>query len=519
LLTGGARTAVRRQQTLRASVDWSHALLTQAEGVLFRRLSVFVAGFDLEAALAVCGSGDVPRYQVLDQLTLLVEKSLVQAESAGDRTRYRMLEAVRQYAREKLDECGEAGAIRDAHRDHYSSLAGQLNRPGRADFRRRVERAEADIDNLRAAFAWSRDREEVSRALELASSLQPLWQARGRLREGRTWFEAVLTDDRVDLDAVAPAVHARALADKAMLDSYVSAIDSIEQAHHAVEIARDLDDPALLARALTACGCIVGFNVEAAAPYFAEAVGIARAIGDDWLLSQILAREAYAAAMTGDPIAASALGVEGSDIADAIGDWFGAHVSRWSMGTARMMRADLPGALDLYRAVVVEAQADNDVIGTLVCLVSQGSALVFQGRIAEARTVAHAAIAAGAELDVVIEGAAATILAFAAAVIGDGVTAREAIAEAWQHPSVQRGTVAISTIALAALADGDLTAAKELADESVATLSGWHRMWALTIRAYVALARVDHEQARTDACEALSIGAEIGARLGLPHTL
>src|SRR6185503_8503834 len=89
LLTGGARTAVRRQQTLRASVDWSHALLTEPERVLFRRLAVFLGGFDLDAAQAVAGATEVERYQVLDELTLLVDKSLVVAEHAGDTTRYR----------------------------------------------------------------------------------------------------------------------------------------------------------------------------------------------------------------------------------------------------------------------------------------------------------------------------------------------------------------------------------------------------------------------------------------------
>ncbi len=82
LLTGGARTAVRRQQTLRASVDWSHALLTEPERVLFRRLAAFLGGFDLDAAQAVAGGGDVQRYQVLDQLTLLVDKSLVVADDS-----------------------------------------------------------------------------------------------------------------------------------------------------------------------------------------------------------------------------------------------------------------------------------------------------------------------------------------------------------------------------------------------------------------------------------------------------
>jgi predicted ATPase len=100
LLTGGARTVVRRQQRLRASVDWSHALLTEPERVVFRRLAVFIGGFDLAAAQAVAGGGDVERYQVLDLLTLLVDKSLVVAENTGGRTRYRLLETVRQYAQE-----------------------------------------------------------------------------------------------------------------------------------------------------------------------------------------------------------------------------------------------------------------------------------------------------------------------------------------------------------------------------------------------------------------------------------
>ena len=519
LLTGGARTAVRRQQTLRASVDWSHSLLTQAEAVLFRRLAVFAAGCDLEAALAVCGSGDVQRYQVLDQLTLLVEKSLVQTEIVGDRTRYRMLETVRQYAMEKLGESGEADAIRSAHSNHYSALAAELEKTGREGYRLRVEQVEGELDNLRAAFAWHRDNGNFLRAMELASTLQPLWQGRGRLREGLSWFDAVLADSRLDPEAVSPAIYARALADKATLDSYVSAIDSMAPAQQAVAIARDLGDPALLARALAACGFLFGHGSAAAAPYFAEAMNLAREAGDDWRLSQILAREAFGAAMAGDPVKATDIGAEGSELADAFGHWFAKHLCRWSIGMAKMFRADLPGAIDIYRDEFTDSQTDNDVIGMLVCLVSQGSALVFQGDFDGARDLARRAIAMGSELDVVFEGAAATITALAAAAAGDDLMAREASSAAWQHPSVHRGTVAVSTIALSAFAYGDLPAAQLLADEAVATLAGWHKMWALTIRAYIALAGGDHERAQRDACESLSIGVCNGSRLGLPHTL
>jgi predicted ATPase/class 3 adenylate cyclase len=130
LLTGGARTAVRRQQTLRASVDWSHALLTEPERILFRRLAVFLGGFDLDAARAVADAGTVQRYQVLDQLTLLVDKSLVVGESTGRRTRYRLRETVRQYALQKLGESGEADAVRAPSRPLHG--AGRPTRHPRA---------------------------------------------------------------------------------------------------------------------------------------------------------------------------------------------------------------------------------------------------------------------------------------------------------------------------------------------------------------------------------------------------
>ncbi len=128
LLTGGARTAVRRQQTLRASVEWSHELLSEPEQVLFRRLAAFFGGFDLDAATAVAG-GDVGRYQVLDQLMLLVDKSLVVAADSGLGTRYRLLETVRQYAQEKLGESREGDDVRARHRDHYTALAARLDAP------------------------------------------------------------------------------------------------------------------------------------------------------------------------------------------------------------------------------------------------------------------------------------------------------------------------------------------------------------------------------------------------------
>ena len=185
LLTGGSRTAVRRQQTLRASVDWSHALLTDTERILFRRLAVFLGGFDLDAAQAVAGAGDIERYQVLDQLTLLVDKSLVVAENTGGRTRYRLLETVRQYALEKLGESGEADAVRARHRDHYTSMAALLDAPARTDYEQRVEQAEVEMDNLRSAFGWSLETGDTeTRVGARVVAAAAVGVRAGRIREG-----------------------------------------------------------------------------------------------------------------------------------------------------------------------------------------------------------------------------------------------------------------------------------------------------------------------------------------------
>src|SRR5882757_5470665 len=267
ILTGGVRTAVRRQQTLRASVDWSHALLTDPERILFRRLAVFLGGFDLDAAQAVAGDTDVERYQVLDQLALLVDKSLVAAENTSGATRYRLLETVRQYALEKLGESGEADDIRNRHRNRYTSLAALLDEPARTEYEQRIEQAEIEIDNLRAAFAWSRENGDTERSLQLVSSLQPLWLARGRIQEGLSWFNAVQPHETPDQGVTAP-VRVRAIADKAVLDGWVG-IYNMADAEEALAIARELDDPALLARALYACGSATVFNAEVARPYIA----------------------------------------------------------------------------------------------------------------------------------------------------------------------------------------------------------------------------------------------------------
>jgi predicted ATPase/class 3 adenylate cyclase/DNA-binding CsgD family transcriptional regulator len=518
LLTGGARTAVRRQQTLRASVDWSHALLTEPERVLFRRLAPFMGGFDLAGAQNVCGGGDVERYQVLDQLALLVDKSLVVADESSNRTRYRLLETMRQYALEKLGESGEADVVRTSHRDYYTALAAKLDLPADSDYEQRLEQAETEIDNLRAAFGWSRETSDVELALTLTSSLQPLWQGRGRLREGLTWFDTALDAHQ----PMTPAVRARALADRATLGLWAGATESPDQAQQALAIAREVNDPALLARALTACGYVAAyFDADEAGSYLTEAMGLARDLGDRWRLSQILVAQVVAALAAHDPIAARAAAEEGRDLANAIGDRFNARRFRWYLGIAQLYRGDLAGAVAQFAAVADEAEAAHDEIWRVDSLVGLGIALAHQGDYAAALAAAEAAVEATAELGGLKAVAAYHVLAVAALAAGDATTAQDATAAGRPLASVVPQATGLQRVlsAEAALAGEDLVAARRWADDAVSTMTGAFLSDPLTTHARVAIAQDDPAQAERDAHDALAHAAEVEAYLFIPDIL
>jgi predicted ATPase/class 3 adenylate cyclase/DNA-binding CsgD family transcriptional regulator len=466
--------------------------------------------------------GEVERFQVLDLLTLLVDKSLVVAENAGGATRYRLLETVRQYALEKLGESGEADAVRARHRDHYTTMAALLDAPAGSNYEQRLEQAEIEIDNLRAAFGWSRENSDVELALALASALQPLWLARGRIREGLAWFDAVLTDAVAQHVEVAAAMRTRALADRALLAVLMGAADGLDQAPQALAIAREVDDPALLVRALTACAyTAVAQHAKVAGPYFAEALGLARALGDPWRLSQLLGWQARGAVVAGDLIAVRAAGEEGRDLAEAIGDRFMSHWCRGCLGIARFVQGDLAGAVAQFGSVVAEADAVHEVLNKVYGLTLQGVALAHRGDTIAARTAADAAVAAADELGGLAAGNAYVTLAAAALAAGDAATAQEASEKAWQHWSVLPAHAAVLRIysVQAALAGGDLVAARRGADEAVSTVTGWWLAEALTVRARVAIAQGELEQADRDAHDALARAAEIKAYLYIPDIL
>ncbi len=171
LLTGGSRTALPRQQTLRALIDWSYQLLSEQERLLFRRLAVFVGGWTLEAAEAVCSGDGIESVDILDLLTHLVDKSLVVFENVGKESRYRRLETIRQYAREKLFDTEEAAQIRDRHLDYFRALAEKAEvEIVNANQVAWLKRLHAEFDNIRATLEWSQEK-RAEDGLRLGSAL------------------------------------------------------------------------------------------------------------------------------------------------------------------------------------------------------------------------------------------------------------------------------------------------------------------------------------------------------------
>jgi predicted ATPase len=216
LLTGGSRTAMPRQQTLRALIDWSYDLLADSERVLLQRVSVFAGGWTLEAAEAVCAGDGLDRDDVLDVSTQLVNKSLVVAErEQGQETRYRVLETIRQYALERLAASGEADTRRRQHAAYYLALAETVDAQlGRAGQRVWLDRLEREIDNLRGALEWALGGGDVEVGVRLAGALAGMrskwagfWRSSGYSAEGRRWLETALARSQ----DVAPALRAMLL--------------------------------------------------------------------------------------------------------------------------------------------------------------------------------------------------------------------------------------------------------------------------------------------------------------------
>jgi len=281
LLTGGSRTALPRQQTLRATIDWSHDLLQEEERILLRRLSVFAGGWTLEAAETICGWNGLEKDEVLEVLTHLVNKSLVVAERhSGAEARYRLLETVRQYARDKLIESREGEALRQRHGDWFLALAEQAEPElwrgrGQAGW---LDRLEAEHDNLRAALDWALETEQFEAGIRLAVALWWFWMHRGYFQEGRHWLEAGLAQrGRLPKPLLAQLLCAAGRLAARQRDFDLAEVHGEES----VALFRELGDKANLARAIRALSATIGEQyVGRTEPYDAENLALCRELGD-----------------------------------------------------------------------------------------------------------------------------------------------------------------------------------------------------------------------------------------------
>jgi predicted ATPase/class 3 adenylate cyclase len=297
-LTGGSRTALPRQQTLRATIDWSYSLLSEPEMTLFRRLAVFVGGWTLEAAEAVCG-GAVNDVDVLDLLTRLVDKSLVFTEDTGGETRYHRLETIRQYSREKFLETDEVDTVRDRHLDFFVRFAELVDEKLKSgDQVLWQKRMAAEQDNLRAALEWGLSQDPDS-ALRIAGAANLFWTAGGYSAEGFRWTQRALEQvERSPLPYGMTNEHrlvARARALRGLTRLYLSLGDNANAkrvAEESVALYRQSQDRRGLAFALVILAYpleFLGERLQAEAALH-ESYSIARAEGDVYVICRSLNR-------------------------------------------------------------------------------------------------------------------------------------------------------------------------------------------------------------------------------------
>jgi predicted ATPase/DNA-binding SARP family transcriptional activator/Tfp pilus assembly protein PilF len=461
LLSGGARTAVPRQQTLRATVDWTYDTLPEVERRVFDRLAVFGSAFDLDAAEQVAGDADqgsgrgegqVGPGDVLDALTGLVDKSLVLAErpAGGGPTSYRLLETLRHYARERLDESGEAAAVRSRHLARAVAVAqaaeAELDGPGQAAV---LDRLEAEHDDLRAALAWGTSGGDPEPALRLATALGRFWEVRGHLREGRAWLEAALTagggGDWPGLRAtalnwaavlaqhqgdyaVAGGLYEHSLALRRRLDDRLGQSAALvgvgnlaalqgrlgparAQFEEAVAIGRDLDQPRVVAAALTNLGWVAHAegDLAGARRLYEEALQVQRGDGDgdgDGVgegdghgTALVLANLGDLALAQGDLDTASALQAEGLALRRSLGDRSGVADSLAALGRVALAQGDRARARALHGEGLAERRRSGDRPGIPASLSALAELSRLDGDPATAASLLEEALAVATDLD------------------------------------------------------------------------------------------------------------------------
>ena len=353
LLTGGSRIAPTRHQTLRAALEWSDALLTDAERAVFRRLSVFAGDFQLETSEALCSDSDIATDRVLDILTSLVNKSLVIAESDDHAAWYHLLEPVRQFALGTLKTQTEAADIRARHATLYLELAERaaigILGPKQEHWLATLEREQS---NLRAALEWADRHNENEFSLRLAVALARFWEIHGHLKEGLHWLCVLLARTAHDGPSVLRAwallgagrlVFAR---DHTLTSRYTEAEELTSES---LRMARDLGDERMIAAALTDLGVIHRLQNDYArsTTCLEDALSRRQKLGDEHGTMTALLHLGCTRYMQGDRIDGVRLVTESLDRAQALGDVRFTATAQSLLGRAAMHRKDFAKAIEL----------------------------------------------------------------------------------------------------------------------------------------------------------------------------
>jgi predicted ATPase/class 3 adenylate cyclase len=334
LLSGGSRTALERQQTLRASIDWSYDLLSEAEQTLLHHLSIFAGGWAFEAAEAVC-----PDVDVLTLLTQLINKSLVMVDEQANTTRYRLLETIRQYGHNKLLESGRLEQAHNRHLEFFIKLAEEsqsyFNSFEELDW---ITRLDADKDNLRLAIEWAME-QDVSSALRLGSALYLFWSRYGQESEGfRTLQEALGRFKTLPQKETYPSMVLQVKALKALeVLSFArgDAFHSMKIGEEVIALARQIGEKYVLSESLSFLGVIKAYigDSENSSSLAEEGLTLARELGDKVLLGLALANTASAIAMTqGDLQKVRAYTEEGTQLLKEAGAQWGLAMAAFGLG-------------------------------------------------------------------------------------------------------------------------------------------------------------------------------------------
>ncbi len=415
LLTGGSRTALPRQQTLRAAVDWSYDLLTLDEQVLFNQLSVFAGGFTLVNCEAVCAGDGIEAADVLELLSRLVDKSMVTVEETGDKSlRYRLLETLREYGGTRLVSSGKADAIQRRHVSFFLALAEQaepqLLGPDQAAW---LHRLEAEHENFRAALRWCVDRAEADIGLRLGGALWRFWYHRGYFREGRGHLERVLGVQGASLRT---AIRAKALNGAGNLAYNQGDYAAAHLFHEeSLTIARESGDRQAVARSLNNLGLVARERADypEAQAMFAQALAINRATGNRAWEAINLNNLGLVAYYRGNYPAARGFQEESLAIQQELHDKWGIAMSLNALGDVARDQRNYDEARSLYEESLEIRRELRDKRGLGHVLDSLGLLCLDQGDLSTARTWLEESLAALREI-IDTAGIAQSLESFAA---------------------------------------------------------------------------------------------------------